>query len=234
MKKNPVIILHGWGLHGGAYHQLIKLLTGKGHRVYAPDLPGFGSEPLVNKIMTLDDYVNFLHFFIKKHKITSPVIIGHSFGGRVAIKYCWQIPQEVSKLIITGVPVIRRDTIKMKLAYIMAVVGGLVLKTFPLKVQQAMRKLLYRLIGEWDYYRAGPLKQVFKNIISEQLIEYVKNLQVPVILVWGREDRITPCSDVEKIKRLIPGARSVIIPNTGHKLPYLNPGKFFEAIQIEL
>lgn len=231
MKATRIIILHGWGLRGTAYNELISLLKQQGCQAYAPDLPGFGSQPLWSKSMNLDNYVDFLKDFIEKNHILNPILIGHSFGGRVAIKYAFQYPQAVSKLILTGVPVIRENSFSKKIAYIAAIVGGKVFQIAPFRIRETVRKFLYFLIGEWDYYKAGSLKQVFKNIIEEDLVQYIKEIKIPIILVWGKNDTITPVRFIYQIEKITPLAKSIIMKNSGHKLPYENPLTFFKAIK---
>lgn len=234
MVKNEIVILHGWGLSSDKYQALKKLLEEKGHKVFDPDLPGFGTEHLVNNNMNLNDYVVFLRKFIEKNKMTKPILIGHSFGGRVAVKYAWRYKNDVSSLILTGVPIIRHTSIIKKVAYIVAVVGGKIFRVFPKDTQIFMRKVLYASIGEWDYYKAGPLQQVFTNIIGEELTMYAKKISVPTLLVWGENDSIVPASDIEKIKKFMPHAVSVIVEGEDHKLPYKNARAFFNAIKTIL
>lgn len=229
--KNNIIILHGWGLNGSKYSQLSKILEEKGYKVYSPDLPGFGHEPLKSKSMTLSDYVDFLDNFIKSNDIKKPILIAHSFGGRVAVKYCWKYPDNVSKLVLTGVPVVRERSFKKKIAFLGAMVGGRVLTLFPANLKNKFRKVLYFAIREWDYYKSGNLKDVFKNIIGEDLVSYAKEIKIPTILVWGKEDKITPVSLIPKIKKICPDFKSAVIENYGHKLPYENPPLFFNSIE---
>ena len=232
--KPQILLLHGWGLRAQVYKGLVNLLKEKGHSVYSLDLPGFGSEPLVHNNMVLDDYIVFVRRFVEKRKLVKPIIVGHSFGGRVAIKYTWKYPDEVSKLILTGVPIIRHTSLTKKIAFFAAVFGGKVLKTFPEKIRHNFRKMLYTIIGEWDYYNAGKLQQVFKNIIGEDLIQYAQNVHVPTLLIWGADDRLTPASDVKKIKKYMPHAQSFVIANVGHKFPYTDPQLFFKAMRSML
>lgn len=226
-----IVVLHGWGLHGGVYGELKKLLEKEGHKVFVPDLPGFGSEPLRSKTMMLDGYVDFLGEFLKSNKIVKPVIIGHSFGGRVAIKYAFKYPQKVTRVVLTGAPVIRSSVLKRRISRIASIVGGQLFGFLPKAKTDSLRKLLYSLIGEWDYYRAGPLKEVFKNIIGEDLVFYAKNIKVPVLLVWGENDRVVPVSDMKKIVKIIPHATFSVVKEAGHKLPYEKPVEFFKAIR---
>lgn len=227
--KQAIIILHGWGLNGSKYNRLKKILEDKGYIVHSPDLPGFGSEPLRSESMDLDDYICYVDNLIKKNKISKPLFIGHSFGGRVALKYGWEHPEKVSKIILTGTPIIRNKTLLKKIAYIAAITAGKVFKKLPFK--NLFRKSLYFLIGEWDYYRSGSLSQTFKNIIGEDLIQYFKNIKVPVFLVWAEDDMITPIKDLKKMEKIRPDLKYKIISGVGHKLPYEKPEEFYEAIK---
>lgn len=66
--NKTIIILHGWGLAGDRYNALRKILEDKGFQVFAPDMPGFGSEPLVKDPMNIDDYVEFVATFFEKER----------------------------------------------------------------------------------------------------------------------------------------------------------------------
>lgn len=227
----PIVVLHGWGLHGGVYGELKKLLEKEGFKVFIPDLPGFGAEPLRSQTMILDDYVSFVDEFLNANKIVKPIIIGHSFGGRVALKYAFKYPQKVTKLVLTGAPVIRSSVFKRKISRMVSITGGQLFGFLPKTTKDFLRKSLYFLVGEWDYYKAGPLKEVFKNIINEDLVFYAKNVKPPVLLVWGENDRVVPVSDMKKIAKIIPHATFSVAKNAGHKLPYEKPVEFFKAIR---
>ncbi|MFH1833067.1 MAG: alpha/beta hydrolase [Candidatus Levyibacteriota bacterium] len=228
--ESNIIILHGWGLNGNKYSKLSSLLKQKGCKVFTPDLPGFGAEPLKSESMTLGDYIDFVEKFIEKNKILKPIIIGHSFGGRVAIKYCWKYPKSVSALILTGVPVIRNVSLSKKIAFLLSIMGRKIFSIFPSSIENMMRKILYFLLGEWDYYKAGRLKQVFKNIVGEDLKGYLREIRIPILLIWGEEDKTVPAVDIKKIKQINSTVKEVIIKETGHKLPYDHPALFLDAI----
>lgn len=227
--KQTILILHGWGLHGSLYNDLKEELQKKNYIVYSIDLPGFGDEPLPSDKYNLDSYVEFVNKFLQSKKIEKVILLGHSFGGRIAVKYTWKYPQKVSKLILTGVPVIRNMTVKKKIAFVVATIGGKIVKIFPKNIQQFTRKVLYFAIGEWDYYKAGKLKQVFRNIIGEDLVQYVKEIKTPTLLVWGIEDKLTPVKDTDKIQHFMPQAIAVKVPQVGHRLPISHPHEFITA-----
>src|SRR3990167_6771192 len=122
-----VLILHGWNLSSERYQPLIRALRKKRYRVIAPDFPGFGTAMLPSRVFALDDYVTFTADFIKKNNMKKPIVIGHSFGGRVGIKLAGTKKSLISGLVLTGVPGVRFAS-KAKLSFflIAAKVGGLV------------------------------------------------------------------------------------------------------------
>ncbi len=229
--SQSIVILHGWGLYGKTYQRLEEILKKNGYSVFAPDLPGFGDEVLPSPNYKLSDYVAFVDNLVIKHKLHKPIFIGHSFGGRVTIKYAFTYPEKVKKIILTGVPVIREISLKKKVAFIFATLGGKMMKGLPLSFYNLLRKVLYHWIGDWDYYKSGPLKQVFVNIVGEDLVQYITQLKIPVILVWGKGDRLVPVRIVDKIKKLVPNAEVVIMQNATHSPLRDEPEEFYEAIK---
>ncbi|GDX61882.1 hypothetical protein LBMAG33_1920 [Candidatus Levyibacteriota bacterium] len=226
----PIIILHGWGLSTLVYKNIVKILKKRNHRVYVFDFPGFGEEPLGNN-RVLSDYVIFLKNYLEKRKIKKCILIGHSFGGRIALKFSIKYPINVDKIILTGVPVIRHNGMKQIIAGIIAFFGKKIICIFPKFLEILFRKLLYRLIGESDYIRAGKLKDLFTNIITEDISGYFRDSIVPIYLIWGESDSITPVSDISIMKKIRPNIKYIIIPNTGHRLPYEN--SFIFANELE-
>ncbi len=228
--KRQILILHGWGLQGSTYERLVSLFPSI-YSVHVLDFPGFGKEPLLQTHLYLCDYVEFVRNFIRAKHIKSAIIIGHSFGGRVGVKLAFEYPDLVEKLILTGTPIIRHFTIRQRVGKIVAVIGKGVVSILPGKIGELLRKALYRFIGEYDYYKAGSLKKVFINIVNEDLTVYARNISTPVFLVWGKDDSITPSSDVADIQKIMPHAQGVIVPGTAHGLPYRNPELFYKEIK---
>ena len=233
MKKPSIVILHGWGLSGGKYQDLSRLLSEKEYNVFAPDLPGFGREPAPSRAYHLADYAEFIHQFLKNHKIVHPVFIGHSFGGRVSLKFEAMYPGIVRAYILTGTPGFT-PVPRSKLALFIAVakVGNWFFQLPVLRgAQNFVRKWYYYAVGAREFYRAnGVMRQVFKNIVGEKLDGLMKNIQAPCLLVWGALDRITPVWIAERMQKEIHGSKLVIIPGTDHGVSFREPGKFTEAI----
>ncbi|HSX40364.1 MAG TPA: alpha/beta hydrolase [Candidatus Saccharimonadales bacterium] len=230
--KLPVIILHGWAttMSGQRYAQLAKILE-KNSMVFVPDLPGFGSEPLIKDVMDLDDYVDYVVAFMKKKNIKKADFIGHSFGGRIAVKLAYVHPELVGKLVLSGAPLVRTQlSLKKTVAFFVAKSGKIGLQFFPGKAQRVLRKVLYRSIGEWDYYKAGNLQETFKRIINEDLAPILPEIKTKTLLVWGQDDTFVPLVIARKIKTLLPDSDLKIVAHATHKLPYENPETFADIV----
>ncbi len=218
-------------MSGKRYQGLEKLLKKKKFVVFSPDLPGFGTERLQKKAMTLDDYVSFVKTYMKRHEIKKALFIGHSFGGRIAAKLAISDPKLVDRLILTGSPLVKQKlSVKKRAVSIVAFFGKIILWFFPTFVQQLFRKLAYVLIGEFDYFQAGELRDTFKKIIAEDLSLLLPRIHVPTVVVWGEDDHFVPVSVGVDIAHLIKGAKLLIVPDATHKLPYENPKLFVKAI----
>lgn len=228
-----VLILHGWGLSSKVYKNLVLELKKHDQTVYVPDLPGFGKEKIPEKPYSLDDYVVFLLQYIKINRLKSLIIIGHSFGGRVAIKLAANYPQLIDRLILTGVPGFRAGScLKIFTFNILAKLGKLVVVIFRVsKLGYYMRKILYRLARTTDYYKAkGAMRETFKKIVGEDLVSSMRRIQCLTLLLWGKEDKIIPVWMAEKMVKEIKGAKLIIVPGAGHDLPYKEPRLFANKI----
>jgi pimeloyl-ACP methyl ester carboxylesterase/predicted amino acid-binding ACT domain protein len=98
----PVVFLHGWALGSRAYKRAIRRLTSRGCRVYAPGLPSFGgTADLPAAAMDMNGYATWVSSFMAEVGIDEPaLVIGHSFGGGVAIKLADNRPDLVRYLVL--------------------------------------------------------------------------------------------------------------------------------------
>src|SRR5260370_26373658 len=98
----PLLFLHGWGLAHHAYKRPLKRLVHLGCRVYAPALPGFGgTADLPGDQLNFGGYANWVAHFLDAVGVTEPVfVVGHSFGGGVAIKLAHDHPRLGPSLVL--------------------------------------------------------------------------------------------------------------------------------------
>lgn len=228
--KQVIVILHGWGKSGKDYWAIQKVFEKKGFRVLSPDMPGFGQETL-KKTMDLHDYVVFIKKYLYKEHVKKAVFIGHSFGGRVAAKLAAQDPKIAEKLFLTGSPLIKQPlSFKKQLISFFVKPAKRITTKMPNAFQGLLRKSMYRALGEWDYYKAGKLKETFKKVISEDLKDVLPHISAPTVIIWGERDTFVPISVGKDIARRVPTARFVSIPGASHKLPYENPKVFAQQV----
>ena len=103
---SDVVLLHGWGQNIAMMKPIGDRLQ-KNHRITILDFPGFGESEEPKTALTVYDYCEILEELLKKLKVKKPVIMGHSFGGRIAIIYASR--NEVEKVILFGSPCIRKE-----------------------------------------------------------------------------------------------------------------------------
>lgn len=232
MSKPAIIILHGWSLSGKTFFPLAEELVKHGYQVFVPDLPGFGSSLLPSKSLSLSDYADFLEDYILEKKLKSPALIGHSFGGRVSLKYLQMHPKSVRALILSGTPGYSPVSRKKLIFFIhLAKVGGAIF-SFPVLsfFQDTIRRLYYYVVGARDFYRAdGVMRETFKSVVAEELVTPMQSVSVPCLLLWGEEDTLVPVSVAEKMRQTIPGAKLVVLPGD-HGVSFRRPVLFSQSV----
>ncbi|KKR34442.1 MAG: Alpha/beta hydrolase fold protein [Candidatus Gottesmanbacteria bacterium GW2011_GWC2_39_8] len=229
--KTQILILHGWGSSGDAFGRLKKILEEKGFIIFNPDLPGFGKSDVPTSPQTIDDYVSFVRNYILKNGLNNFVILGHSFGGRIAIKLASTGDYGIKALILAGVPGVNPiPGVKIFLFGLLSKIGKLILSPFPTHIQNMGKRILYRSSGSTDYLKAeGVMKDTLKSVVKEDLIMPMRNISVPVYLIWGTNDRTVPLSVARKMSKELKEAKLIELPG-GHKLPYENPVEFASEV----
>jgi len=95
-----ILVLHGWGGSSDSWLAFQGILAEKGYKVVVLDFPGFGKSVTPPQPWNLDDYTSFVLDFAEKLGLEQFFLVGHSFGGRISIKFVIKHPQKVKKLIL--------------------------------------------------------------------------------------------------------------------------------------
>lgn len=216
----PILVLHGWGVGSESWVGVAELMAKEGYRVIVPDMPGFGKSAVPEKPWTVDDYVEWVKDFADKLEMDGFILIGHSFGGQVAAKFCAICPKKVDKLVLCAAAVVRKPRLGSRqiLAKYLAKTK-IIFQNIPFGIYPVLRKIVYRIAGTRDYAQLqGVMAQTFLNVVGESVIESAKRIKTPTLIVWGDKDRETPTEDAREINNAIAGSRLEIIPDAGHKL----------------
>lgn len=211
-----VLFLHGWQDNFHTFDSLTSLLSST-WRTIKLDLPGFGKSETPKETWDLDNYVQFVKNFIKKLDIQVYALVGHSFGGRIAIKGEATKNLQAQKTILIGsAGIAKNHTFRNLTLKLLIKIGGLITYIPPLIFwREGMRKRMYRFVGS-DYLKAGVLKETFLKIISEDLSASAKKITIPTLLIWGENDTETPLYDGKRFAGLIPNSKLKVINGAGH------------------
>lgn len=222
-KNQSLILLHGWGGSSSSLDGLQEGLAQKGFLVFNLDLPGFGKTPLTKSEMNIDDYANAIVEFIKSKNIYKPVLIGHSFGGKLAIKLALEQPDLISKIVLIGASGVKPLNDKKKSIFLKVSSFGKKIFTSNLlkSLYNPVRKFYYYfVVRERDYFNAGEkLQKTFIKVSDVYFDHLLNNVSVPTLVVWGSEDMVTPLWMGEKLKSGIPGAKLKVVGDARHNLP---------------
>jgi pimeloyl-ACP methyl ester carboxylesterase len=205
-----VLALHGWGRNRGDW---APVLGGTGG--LALDLRGFGSAPPPGEGWGTDDYAQDLLPLVES--LDRPVLVGHSFGGRIAARITAAHPDLVGGLLLTGTPLLRRaGTGRAPLGYRLARLGSRVGVVSDARMEAARNRY-----GSEDYRNAhGALRGVLVKTVNEQYDDVLAGLRDypgPIELVWGERDTAAPADLAAEIAERT-GGRLTVVPNAGHLL----------------
>lgn len=221
------VFLHGWQSQANVWLSVIQKFS-RPVRIVAVDLPGFGKSPTPQTVWGVGEYANLVKKLLAKLDIYQPVLVGHSFGGRVSIKLAAQNPDLIKHLVLADAAGFRDDSAGKKLKIFTA---KLLRPLFNLPGLEKLRPKIYKLIGAADYAESGALKHIFVKVINEDLSSDMEKIKNPTLLVWGETDLDTPVESGARMNRLIAGSQLVVLPGAGH-FSFLNKtDKFVELIE---
>lgn len=230
----PMILMHGWGCSADTLAS-VENVAAESHRVYNIDFPGFGQSPEPAAVWGVEEYTRAIEEFVKIKGIDNPVLLGHSFGGRVGILYASR--NRVDRLVLVDAAGVKPAR---PLSYY--------IKVYSFKFM----KLLYRVIygregaarrieaerarrGSADYQAASPrMRAILSKVVNEDLCHVMPSIKAPTLLVYGENDTATPVRDAKKIESLVPDAGLVVFPGCGHYSFLDNPYQFAAVLRAFL
>jgi len=230
----PLLILHGWGSSSDSWVEVQKNLVQVGYKVIVPDLPGFGkTEPPIEVWGTIE-YAEFVSQFAEKIGMQRFVLLGHSFGGQVAIQFAVQYTQKLEKLILVTAAAVRRQTgLRGKILKYMAKIVAVLIYIFPPNLKNNIRNFGYKILRRRDYIKTyGVMRDIFKKVIHEDLSPHFSKVRIPTLIIWAEKDKMTPLEDAYIIKEAISNSSLEIIPGKGHNLHSEAPKELSEIVHM--
>jgi pimeloyl-ACP methyl ester carboxylesterase len=221
-----VLALHGWSRSHRDFAATLAPAGAEPLDSIALDLPGFGASPAPPDAWGSGDYAELVGRVLTE-MATPVVVLGHSFGGLVAVRLAADRPDEVAALVLTGVPRLapggRRRT---PLGYR----AGRLLRRAGL-IGEAKMEGLRRRYGSADYRAAeGVMRKVLVRAVNERYDAQLAAIRCPVTLVWGDDDSAAPLAMARLAAEMLTDARLVVCPGAGHLTPLTVPAALREAV----
>lgn len=231
--KSNIVILPGWGDTRSTFNSMIETLKNY-FSVYIIDYPGFGNSSFPNRDLDIYDYANLIKDFITVNNIENPIIIGHSFGGRIGIILTGLYKMQIKKMILIDSAGIKpRKKLKTKFKQMLYKFLKKTSLVFPKKIRSIYLNKLINVFGSSDFKNLDQnIRTTFIKVINEDLTKYLKNISTSTLLIWGEYDKDTPLDDGKLMNIKIEDSGLVIIPNAGH-FPYLEYPYYVTKIILE-
>ncbi len=232
-ERGTVLILHGWGGSSDSWLEVQRILTKKGYKVIVPDLPGFGKSTTPLTAWGINDYTNFIFGFVKETKLENFFLLGHSFGGQIAVKFITDYPEKIKGLILCDSAAIRpKPGLKTRIIYLIAKIGNAIFTPKHLvRFKDSIRNFFYIIIRHRDYEKAkGVMKETIIKVLNEDLMLDLSEIKKKTLIVWGAADKMVPLKYAHIFKEKIKDSELEVIPKIGHSPHIEIPAKLAEII----
>lgn len=246
-----VILIHGLGASADIWKHNVETFA-KQHRVYVPDLIGFGRSDKPGPSFSAFDYARFLDDFMKIFNIERANLVGQSLGGGIALHYALQFPQKVSKLVLVDSAGLGKEVIWTLRLMSLLLIGELVsypnrkgvelFFKFAVRNQALITKdfveLYYNFFSQPGFQKF--LLKIVRSIITihgarEEVLAPVMNnldkITQPTLIIWGEKDRVLPLKHAYRGKEKLPNAKLKIIEGCGH-IPFFERSEEFNRLVL--
>jgi pimeloyl-ACP methyl ester carboxylesterase len=254
----PLVLTHGTGAWSGTWDQNVQDITNAGYRVLAIDLPpfGFSSKP-VSRDYSRAAQAQRIIGLIDTLKLGAVTLLGHSYGGGPAAEAAMLAPDRVRHLILVDAaigllenPAPVEQSIPKALLNIRPLRTAVVATLFtqPLLSEFWLRQFVARkevvTPSRAAIYQEPFVVKGFSEGLGDWAEQFAdengksrsetpdgfSNLSVPLTLMWGNEDSITPLPQARAIEKLVPRSRLVVLDGVGHIPQIENPALFNQEL----
>jgi len=229
----PLLILHGWAGSSNSWIEVQKILASNGFKVICPDLPGFGKSQSPPVGWSVKDYSDFALEFVEKLGFQKINLMGHSFGGRISIKFSIFYPEKLENLILCATAGIRHNlNFYQRIIVSLARVGNYLFSRKPLRrYQDSIRNIFYMILRQRDYLKVkGAMRETFQKIVIEDLEPDLPEIKTKTLIIWGKDDKTVPLKDAFVLKEKILQSTLEVIPKTSHTPNLEAPEKVAEIV----
>ena len=244
----PILFIHGLG---GTWQNWLLNIPAfmDAHRCIALDLPGFGQSELPAGEISIQRYASIVDRVCDQLGVDCPVVVGNSMGGFVGAELALDNPTRVEKLVLVSAAGLSTEYVHREPLIVAARLFGAATTragavTDPVVKRRRLRRVFLQTVVRYPERLSVPLtyelvqgagKQGFvpalRGLLSYSFRERLAQIEIPVLIVWGRNDMLVPVGDAERFRELIgANARKVIFEDTGHVAMLERPGRFNELL----
>jgi pimeloyl-ACP methyl ester carboxylesterase len=247
--KPPLLFLHGLG--GVWQNWLLNIAAFKDtHRCVAFDLPGFGESEKPREDISIPGFAKAADAVCRKLGIENPVVLGNSMGGFVGAELALSFPTRVSKLVLVSAAGLSTEYVKREPVLATARAWAALITRAGSQAdtvirRKRLRRVALQAIVRYPEKLSVPLttelvrgggspgfNDAFRALLTYSFRDKLEKIEVPVLIVWGRNDILVPVDDAEEFEHLIgENAHAVIFDDTGHLAMLERPSRFNELVR---
>ncbi|MBB3169232.1 alpha/beta fold hydrolase [Simiduia aestuariiviva] len=244
-----VVLIHGLGQSGHLDWRHQIALLAQNYHVLALDLPGFGYSGVPEGRYSPTNYAAVVKAAVDKFSKNTPIIVGHSMGGAVSLRYAAQYPSQLRRLVLVDAAgILERTAFVKHMGY--AGVGD---EAWPTELRAAMAKLkdFGGSLVEWGTFNDpttelqrsnmawrmlmtnAPNTNAGLSLVNENFANAVFEVQVPTNLIWGARDNVAPLRTGKLLAAQMPRVNLHILPDAGH-VPMVSHSAQFNDILMQV
>jgi pimeloyl-ACP methyl ester carboxylesterase len=221
---SPVVLIHGLGSRAEDWANLMPQLVRDHHRVYALDLPGYGrSDWPANASYSIAEEAAAVEAFLDNRRLASADLAGWSMGGWIAMRVALDQPQRIRRLVLFD-SAGTRFTLDWDIALFepdtpakLAALDDLLMPGPAPHIPTFIQRDIFR----WVHRHGWVVKRNTDSMLTgaDLLDGKLGALQMPTLIVWGKQDHLIPVSAGDAIHHAIPQSEFVVLNGCGHLAP---------------
>ncbi|MBC1222068.1 alpha/beta hydrolase [Nostoc sp. UCD121] len=221
----PILFLHGWGISTEPYQEVLKLLA-QHYTIIAPDLPSFRRSTYSGLLPDYLSYSKCLFSFLEVLDLQQFHIVGHSFGGGIAITLSTLVPEKVRSVILVDSTGLTTPSIpEMIPRRAIEMTAQMFLPRRRLKLVDIPLVFSYNLLFNTVNVIQGLLISLYENINH-----LLPKIPAPCLLLWSEKDLTTPLSNAQEMAAIIPDSKLITVEEGFHEWGLWYPEKFTSLI----
>ena len=226
----PIIILHGLMGNLSNFDQVFEYFSSKGYKILMPELPIY-KLPLIKT--NVKNLAKFIKTFAEHKKLDNYILLGNSLGGHIALYYTKQYPEKVDGMVLTGSSGLYENSMgesypkRGDYEYVKNKAESVFYD--PKVATKEIVDEVYESIN--DRNKLIRTLAIAKSAIRHNMAKDLPNMSLPVGLIWGKNDEVTPPSVAKEFNELLPKSTLYWIDKCGHAPMMEHPDKFNEYLE---